>query len=153
MNGEEYSKDQPIADEDLDTTAPNPASAAAAAPQKSWKMPEPVFRKTSGYLPQGFVKPTGEEDASPEIEKSAPSVSAATVPPVPAAPAIAPQPEISQQITLEEPAEEPVAAPKSGGGFRAVLMILGVLAMLIFLAAFLAVVYFLFLTPSAETNF
>lgn len=150
MNDEEYSKDQPIADEDLDTTAPNPASAAAMAPEKSWKMPEPVFRKTSGYLPQGFVKPIGQNDPT---EEPVPSSSADTVPPVAAAPAIAPQPEISQQIMLDEIVETPVVPAKRSGNFRAILIVLGILAMLIFLAAFLAVIYFLFLSPSAETTF
>ena len=44
-------------DDELNTTAPNP-------PADEWRMPEPVFRRTSGKLPRGFEKQ--ESAAAPE---------------------------------------------------------------------------------------
>lgn len=40
---------------ELDTTVPNPAPAPPARAGE-WRMPEPVFQQSSGYLPQGFEK-------------------------------------------------------------------------------------------------
>ena len=40
---------------ELDTTAPNPAPTRTGQTGE-WRMPEPVFQQSSGYLPQGFEK-------------------------------------------------------------------------------------------------
>ena len=49
MTSELKNEAQTLADDELDTTAPQSKSAV-------WKMPEPVFRKTSGRLPSAFVR-------------------------------------------------------------------------------------------------
>ena len=107
---------QPV-DEDLNTTAPNP-------PLK-WQMPAPVFRKTSGKLPQGFEKEF--EKAKAERAVSAPE------------PAKEVAPEISEtETSVTEP------TPKSST-VKLVLVVLGLAAMIGFLIVFLTVVYFFFL--------
>ena len=45
--------DPPASDEH--TTAPDPPQMQDTSAKK-WEMPKPVFKQTSGYLPQGFVK-------------------------------------------------------------------------------------------------
>lgn len=100
----------PNPDEDLNTTAPNPEPDA-------WKMPEPVFRRTSGKLPQGYEK-----------EVMAFSAAETSVPPS------------STPVT----SPEPVIKPKSSG-LKLMLVLLGIAAMVAFLVVFLTVVYFLFL--------
>ena len=53
---EKPGNDQSVADTENGaehTTPPMPAAPAAPA---QWSMPEPVFQKTSGYLPQGYLK-------------------------------------------------------------------------------------------------
>lgn len=104
-------------DEDLNTTAPNP-------PVK-WQMPEPVFRKTSGKLPQGFEK---------EFEKA--------------------RTENAAKVAGDKPIEDqdPIKLDQSYNDLTAkhstlklVLVLLGVAAMIGFLVVFLTVVYFFFL--------
>jgi hypothetical protein len=104
-----------VDDEDLNTTAPNP-------PVK-WQMPEPVFRRTSGRLPQGFEK---------EFEKA--------------------RAENSAKVAGDKPIEDPVKLDQSYNDLTAkhstlklVLVLLGVAAMIGFLVVFLTVVYFFFL--------
>ena len=100
-------------DDDLSTTAPNPPN------EDTWKMPDPVFRKTSGKLPQGYdreVMPFSEEISEPP----------ASAPPASIIPA------------------SPVVKPKSSV-LKLILVMLGIAAMAAFLVVFLTVVYFLFL--------
>ncbi len=163
---EEQVAEQPVADEH--TTVPNPSQQQApdeqTAPGK-WEMPKPVFQQTSGYLPQGFVKDLeaggalGAQEAAPspdalpsrppakEPDLSAINLSA----PTPAA--VEPQPDLSDQLIPEEPefntAPEP---PKNSGSMRAPMVVLGLLAILVFVAVFLTVVYFLFLQGPGDTN-
>ncbi len=130
-------------------------------------MPKPVFQKTSGYLPQGFVKDiqTGADDQgeaqTPDelssrqtAEASEPSATGHSAPAV-AAPAIEPQPDLSELFISEDPgfatAPEP---PKKSGGVRPPMIVLGLIAILAFVAFFLAVIYFLFLKgPGGSNNF
>jgi hypothetical protein len=102
-------------DEDLNTTAPNP-------PVK-WQMPEPVFRKTSGKLPQGCEKDC--EKAKAERAGPGPSNDAS--------------PETSNIET-----SDPEPKPK-GSTLKLLLVLLGLAAMIGFLIVFLTVVYFFFL--------
>ena len=100
-----------VEDDDLNTTAPNPEPEA-------WKMPEPVFQRTSGKLPQGYEKDVMAFSAA---DTSAPPSS----PPFTAA-------------------SESVVKPKSSA-LKLMLVLLGIGAMVAFLVVFLTVVYFLFL--------
>lgn len=100
-----------IEEDDLNTTAPNPEPEA-------WKMPEPVFQRTSGKLPQGYEKEVMAFSAA-ETSVSPSSAPVATTP-------------------------EPVIKPKSSA-LKLMLVLLGIAAMVAFLVVFLTVVYFLFL--------
>jgi hypothetical protein len=103
-------------DDDINTTAPQSEPAG-------WKMPAPVFRKTSGRLPKDFEKRSGEvgavkiisepsEDSNPDTSYSAPK-------------------------------------PKSHA-LKIVVVALAVAAMIAFLIVFLTVVYFFFLRSSGS---
>jgi hypothetical protein len=100
-------------DEDINTTAPQPEPEA-------WKMPEPVFRKTSGRLPKGFDKPF-EFDPEPQAlsnETEEPSVPPVTV--------LTPEPR-----------------PKSPA-LKLLVVILALTAMVAFLVVFVSIIYFFF---------
>lgn len=153
---------EPAAGPTLDehTTEPNAgkpdrAGASPAEPGK-WQMPKPKFQQSSGYLPQGYLKVVeaaaaaaaapGSEDTTQE---QAPFVPKATeTPAAPDAIEIEPQPDISEQLVLEEvfdPASVEEVAVKKGSSI--VLVVLGILGIILFVAAFIAVVYFLFGRP------
>lgn len=105
-------------DDDLNTTAPNASTDA-------WKMPEPVFRKTGGKLPQGFEK-TYEPDLAASAEPAAVNDT-----PV---------------VDLEAgniPAS--IAEPKPANAkLKLLLVFLGLAAMIAFIVVFLTVLYFFF---------
>jgi len=109
----------PALDDELNTTAPQSTPA-------DWKMPEPVFRRTSGKLPKGFEKPfvptpTGEHEASSQPASSQPS----------------------------EDAVEAYVEPKPKNPTLKILVVaLALIAMAAFIVAFLTVVYFIFLRSS-----
>lgn len=136
--------------EDDPTLEPAPVPPPSGSPAK-WEMPKPVFRKTSGYLPQGFEKQfaAGREDGAtgPPVAVSASTAPAASPAPAAATLDIEEQPYISEQFGPDEIAPPPAQpAPKSSAG-RIVLIVAGFLALLTFVAVFLAVVYYLFLGP------
>jgi hypothetical protein len=103
---------QAVDDEDLSTTAPNPRSSA-------WKMPEPVFRKTSGRLPKNFEREYFTESETQE----------------------SPKPTLGEDV---DPVSYTEPAPKSST-LKIILVVLGLAAMIAFLIVFLTVVYFMFL--------
>ena len=105
----------PAIDDELNTTAPQDKPAP-------WKMPEPVFRRTSGRLPKGYAEESASVFASRESsESSQDSVRA-----------------------YEEP------KPKSGA-LKLVVVVLGIAAMIAFIAVFLTFLYFFFLRGEAAT--
>lgn len=140
------------------------AAEPQADPPGKWEMPEPVFQQTSGYLPQGFVKQVENAGMSsvPDENQTAPSPQpvAPQPPEIPTTPtmpvvAVEPQPDISEQFMIDAFAAEPqvVAKPK-GGAFRMALFVFGLVALFVFVAVFLALIYFLFLkTPGSGSNF
>lgn len=157
--------EQPFNDEH--TTEPNsppaPETVHHGAAGK-WQMPKPKFQQTSGYLPQGYLKdvdlaavakaPSGSEDTTQEQEPYIASA-AATDGAAAAPPAIEPQPDLADQLIPEEPAAglagSPAPAKKGSGG---VMIVLGLIGILLFVAVFLAAVYFLFLAnPSGGSIF
>ena len=187
---------QPTADEH--TTAPNPLEQnplqqKTAAP--GWEMPKPVFQKTSGYLPQGFVKevipvaapesgPSPSTDALPSrspaatpdlsvINLSAPAASpvppeslASAAPSAPvissapaalsvpvASPAVEPQPDLSEVLVPDENEFQTSPAPAAkSGAFGMSMLVLGLTGIMIFVAVFLTVIYFLFLAEPGQIN-
>src|SRR5688572_21095424 len=104
--------DAPVIDDDVNTTAPQSSPVA-------WRMPEPVFRQTSGKLPQGFEKNYAAED-SPDPDPPAADMSVGM--------------------------SDSIAEPRPGSSIlKIILVILGLTAMIAFIVVFLTVVYFFFL--------
>jgi len=123
-------------DSEAETVQPNKALGG-------WEMPEPKFQQTSGYLPQGYLEKVGLDGGA--ATAAAPALS----PPEPPGIEVEPQPDLSEQIA-EPPAGMPPAAPakqKSTAG-RVMLVLLGLAGMVVFIAAFLAVVWYFFLRPA-----
>jgi len=151
MNEDERSNELPISE--ADTTPPNPANSAVPSPGAGWQMPEPKFQQTSGYLPEGYLDRVAFEAPPP------PDVSAAAAAPAPSPaasePEIEPQPDLTEQ--LAPPPAPVVAKPivkERSSGARIAMIVLGLLAMIAFIAVFLGVIYYLFLTPQGgETTF
>jgi len=154
----------PLPDEH--TTEPNPAppghnAAPSAAPGK-WQMPKPKFQQSSGYLPQGYLKdieaaaaaaksPPGSEDTTQEqapfVPTSAENVAR------PTSIDIEPQPDLSEQLLPEEILPQdiiPETSVKKGSSI--VPVILGLLGIILFIAAFIAIVYFLFFQKQVDTQ-
>ena len=150
MNEETYSSVEPSGDGDMDTTPPNPA-VPAPPPQQKWEMPQPVFRKTSGRLPQSFVTPAApapaEVDGNPnqESEVTASSEEHSDV--------VEPQPEIDQVVDDDgaAPVKEPEVPRRSSGRVFLVGGLVLVLAGLVII--FIFVVYYLFLATAADPVF
>ena len=114
---DEVTNTSPEIDDDLNTTAPQSKPAP-------WSMPEPVYRRTSGKLPQGYAKAMESEPSSPEILSASTEVSSDSHPPV--------------------PAPAPVVKPKSSV-LKMLVLVLALAAMIGFIAVFLTVLYFFFL--------
>lgn len=102
-----------VDDEDLNTTAPNPPN--------EWQMPKPVFRKTSGRLPQGFEK----ELENARAEHAASVAEEGTAEPT--------SPEFSRTDLTGKPS-----------AVKLTLVLLALAAMIAFIAIFLTVIYFFF---------
>lgn len=102
----------PEIEDDLNTTAPQSKPAP-------WSMPEPVYRQTSGKLPQGYAKSVDSEMSSDEII-SVPPNNSSDSDPVPASRPFNP--------TL-----------------KIILVVLGLVGMIAFLVVFLTVIYFFLL--------
>lgn len=176
MSDEELNQIDPS---EAPTEVPNSGQAASAAAQsKTWQMPEPVFRQTSGYLPQGFEKrfPThppaapsegdgvsaqpGEASAEVPFDGNITMVNAASARPAAPPPqiqAIEPQPDFPDTLTdfndtIPQAAAAPSDARKKRSALRTVLILLGVGAVIAFLIVFLIAIYFLFLLPSSEAG-
>lgn len=103
-------------DDDINTTAPQDKPG-------TWKMPEPVFRKTSGRLPKAFenrVDEVGAVQIASEPDESSNSVA-----------------------SYSEP------KPKSHT-LKIVVVALALAAMIAFLIVFLTVLYFFFLRANGS---
>jgi hypothetical protein len=133
-------------EDEVNTTPQNPPAKDGKG---GWTMPEPVFRKTSGYLPQGFEKKFapaelkgGREDSTAEMP--APNISTG----------IEPQPDIHD--TLDEGIGPAVAAavpaPKKSSGAKVIFAILGILITLALVVVIIAVIYFLYFSPVPEAG-
>ncbi|MEP7211637.1 MAG: hypothetical protein ABI791_01080 [Acidobacteriota bacterium] len=149
MSEEERDNAKP-ADQVRVTTQEN---AIVETPAGGWQMPEPVYRNSSGYLPQGFEKqfpqPGAAEPATPPAV--APSVGPQASAAAPAA-AVEPQPDLIE-ILAAEPPVAPVIARPGRSPLSIVLIIIGLIVMAAVVLGFIAVVYYLFLAAPAETSF
>ena len=144
----ETAEPAPSDEDELSTTPPNPALETDE--DTGWKMPKPVFRKTSGYLPQGFAKNPAEAEGRENVDDD----SAATSTEKPSgAVDIEPQPDLHESdpgFNYSPAVAKPV---KKGGATKVVFMTLGLLLVLFLIAAFIAIVYFLFFSPSYDATF
>ncbi len=98
-------------EEDLDTTPPQGVQLENEKRTSDWKMPEPVFRQTSGYLPQGFEKKYGAPTDDPVSDEAVTTETAATEPveePSAERPEPVDVPEEPKIATATESPEEPV---------------------------------------------
>ena len=108
-----------LADDDLNTTAPQ-------SQPTPWRMPEPVFRKTSGKLPEGFERNYGGAVAdAPEASSDGDS-------------------RVSSSAD-DNPSNSYVEPTPKSSILKILLVVLGLAAMTAFLVVFLTVVYFFFL--------
>jgi len=137
MSDEERDANDPANDVHITTAQP------AGPPASDWKMPEPVFRQTSGHLPQGFEKQFPVSAAAPEM--ASPDAPVAAV-------AVEPQPYVSEEFAHIAPPVPPSNVGKRTT-FGVVLIILALLVAAALIAAFLVLIYFLFLAAPANTNF
>lgn len=159
MNEDDSRKEELPAEDDLNTTPPNPP--APAAPPK-WEMPKPVFQQSSGYLPKGYAEqfaPTAEksESESPPVnsepagEGNPTSETAAPALDVPASKGVEPQPEIFEPLPEANSVEPSAATPKKKRGLlRIAFIIFGLLAAGFVLIFFLAVVWYFFLSSNGS---
>lgn len=139
MNDELSPSDVAEPEQDIDQT---PTQEEPPTPVSSdvWTMPEPVFKKTSGYLPQGFNRtfdpaPQGNEDTTveqpkPEVSQPQAAVAEQNVPDV------EPQPDVIEDGILDSSiSAQPLATPKKKGVFGRILMILLALIIVVLMAA------------------
>lgn len=120
---QDVNNDAQVLDDDLNTTVPHPEPAV-------WKMPEPVFRKTSGKLPKDFEK--NYLETIPSVEAVGEDESDANVE--------------AEEDNDSGNAVETYAEPKPKSPvLKIVVVLLGVAAMVGFIVAFLSVLYFMFL--------
>lgn len=123
-----------LPDSEAETVQPNKVPGG-------WEMPEPKFQQTSGYLPQGYLGKVGLGGGA----GTAPAPVAAE----PQAIDVEPQPDLSEQITESPSAVEPaIPAKQRSMAARVMLVLLGLAGMIVFIAAFLAAVWYLFLRPA-----
>ena len=123
-------------------------NALAENNAREWRMPEPVYRKTSGYLPQGFEKQFPQNSHEPD---TVPMPRAAGATDATAA-AVEPQPDLIEVLAAEPPIA-PVVARPGRSGLSIVLIVVGLLAMAAVVVGFLVIVYYLFVAAPAETSF
>jgi len=136
-------------EEDVNTTPPNPP--AKDGNSGGWSMPEPVFRKSSGYLPQGFEKRYSQDEIKSSADERD-STGELRAPEITGE--IEPQPEIPDIIEAG-PAinQSTVVSPKKGSVAKVIFTILGLLLALALVVVFIAVVYYLFLMPGPDSTF
>jgi len=136
---------------DDDRTPTQEDAPAVKKGGEGWVMPEPVFRKSSGYLPKGFeqrvraavaMEPAVESNDAAEQEVDEPS-------PIPESQpgegAIAEQPDVTEEPAVEgamaAPAVEssPASPRKKRGFFRWLLIVVGFLLAIGIIVALAAV--------------
>ncbi len=138
-------------------------------------MPEPVFQRTSGSLPEDFaarisapVRPkpvaavpeTGDDMLSTlyappgEIVEQPVAPAPPLAEPIAATPAIETQPAISEQFSVAEIDTSARVAPvKKVKGSRAILIPIGLFVLLAVATGFVALIYFLFFRTPPESTF
>ncbi len=138
----------------------------------NWELPKPVFRSTSGSLPQDFVERVGT-DARPQAEAKAPHaddqiLSSLYAPPdekveessvheppptLPSVADIEPQPVISEQFSVDEIDTVAPDKPAKKGGSGSAMLVIGTLLIMAIIGGILALVYVLVFRRPPETPF
>lgn len=138
----------------------------------NWELPKPVFRSTSGSLPQDFPARAGT-DAQPRPEPKAPDegdqiLSSLYAPPddkaddpvaeqppttSTASVDIEPQPLISEQFTVDEIDSPSPAKPSKKGSSGIAMLLIGISVLLAIVGGVLAVVYLLFVRNPPDSTF
>lgn len=124
--------------EEIITVVRSSGAAAAKEKEDEWKMPEPVFRVSSGKTPDKTAKPNNDAPNDLPFTKAISLEENVTA----AAPVQA-QPNISTEFTVRD-AIEKQPAEKEQKTLSIVMVALGIAAIVVFAIAFLAAVYFLF---------
>jgi hypothetical protein len=112
---------------DEDRTPTQSDEAPLIKPADQWVMPEPVFRRSSGFTPQvgtGDEVPTMTPDTISTLEIE-PNVSTGNGADEASPPMIADQPDIVSEESAEPDNEGVVVVRKKGGFLRVLLIILG----------------------------
>lgn len=112
-------------------------AAAAKETEDEWKMPEPVFRVSSGKTPEKTDK------SKDEAPNDLPFSQAISLEPNASAAPVQAQPNISAEFTVRETLEKQPAENQEKT-LSIVMVVLGIAAIVVFAVAFLAAVYFLF---------
>lgn len=156
MNDDKDSSPAAQNDEDLNTTPPNPTPAPVTPPlgeadppaAGKWTMPAPVFRKTSGYLPQGYERSVaGSEDPTVAPNPHTVRDDEFQASSDPATAVVEPQPDLAEVIIPEPETFSETSVAKTSSSNGIVWTILGILFIIGFIAVFLAVIYLFFLRP------
>jgi hypothetical protein len=147
-----------------DDRTPTQEDAAPVRKGGDWVMPEPVFRKSSGYLPKGFeqrVRAAAAAEPAPDTNEVADDTGEPAAMPaaVPEEDGIAEQPHVTEEPTAEgvvmaAPVTETTAAsPKKRRGFFGwLLIIVGVILIAGAVAAIatFGVLWYFFQTSPSE---
>lgn len=149
--------------QEIQPSEPDEKIAAPPAPPQpgKWQMPKPVFKKTSGYLPQGFERAAGfGQNAQNAGSAPAPAAAPSAAPaaegihnaPVEAVTPVE-QPDFIDEFDDEQPIVAADAAPakKSSSAARILLALVIFFVVVGFIAGFLYLIYFLFLSEGAAS--
>lgn len=157
MNDELSPGDVAEPEQDIDQT-PTQADSPKPVSSEVWAMPEPVFKKTSGYLPQGFnvpfdPVPQGNEDTTAEQSKPEVSQPQAGIA-EPSVPDVEPQPDVVDDAVLESAisAKAAIEPKKKKGLFGRIVMILLALAIVVLMALVLVGVVWFVLWPRPDAT-
>lgn len=159
MNDELSPSDVVVPEPDIEETPTRP-EPPKPVPSGVWAMPEPVFKKTSGYLPQGFNQPfdplrQGDENTTVEQPKPDLDEESHAAPEPATVPEVEPQPDVLAEIGAEfDISPVPASPPQKKGGLGRVLMVLlALLIVVLMIAVVVGVVWFVLLpTPDATFN-
>jgi hypothetical protein len=154
---DENAQPAPVSDEqerDIDTTPTQTDQPALS--EHRWTMPEPVFRKTSGYLPQGFEPKFTAVSSADETGPDAfePAHATPVEPESPKAVDIEPQPDVLADLDEMHEIETPavaVNAPQRSGAGKIVMILLGLILFVVITTLFAAVVWYI-LSPGTEAT-
>ncbi len=137
---------------DIDTTPTQTDQPAVS--ERRWTMPEPVFRKTSGYLPQGFEQRFAGSSADPAPDTLEPNADTPTEPYTPEPVEIEPQPDVLtdlDEVDGDETAVEAVNVPQGRGAGKVLMILLGLILFVVLTILFATVIWYI-LSPGTEAT-